>query len=173
MAHPKNELMEKTQQRGLGKPNFQTRQTGPAHEPTFISDVYVNKEVVGTGQGRTKREAEKQAATEGLHYFATQHVENAPAKDAPASTNNTKPERTNAAAQRTISAPDDEPFEGPWPIFPDVLSTSLNIANARVNPKLNGMKAVEAIRELALELYKGTLEDLGEVVEVLEDEDVS
>ena len=64
MAHPKGLLIEKAQKLGLDRPEFDTAKTGPEHEPVFITDVVLDGEVIGTGQGRSKRESEKAAASE-------------------------------------------------------------------------------------------------------------
>ncbi|MEZ4605985.1 MAG: putative dsRNA-binding protein [Deinococcales bacterium] len=41
-----------------------TPSAGPEHELTFITDVLLDGEVYGTGQGTSKREAEKNASSE-------------------------------------------------------------------------------------------------------------
>jgi hypothetical protein len=51
-----------------------------------------------------------------------------------------------------------------------VLVAALEIANERLDKKQAGAAGIAAVRELALDLYKGTLENLGELVEV-DDED--
>lgn len=65
-AHPKGVLLERAQKLGLSRPEFRTERTGPEHEPSFISDAIVAGEVLGTGQGGSKRTAEKNAAQEAL-----------------------------------------------------------------------------------------------------------
>ncbi|MBX3140880.1 MAG: hypothetical protein KF875_09030 [Trueperaceae bacterium] len=66
MAHPKGLLIERAQRLGLPRPEFDTARTGPEHEPSFLSDVTIDGELLGTGQGGSKREAERQAAEEAL-----------------------------------------------------------------------------------------------------------
>src|SRR5690606_353880 len=66
MAHPKGVLLERAQKLGLERPEFRTARTGPEHEPVFITDVVLEGEVIGTGQGGSKRTAEKNAAEEAL-----------------------------------------------------------------------------------------------------------
>jgi hypothetical protein len=63
----------------------------------------------------------------------------------------------------------EEGFEGPWPIFPEVLAASFAVANSRVDGRLKGLDAIAAVQELALKLYKSSLETLGEIVEIDED----
>lgn len=65
-AHPKGVLLERSQKLGMSRPEFRTERTGPEHEPSFLSDVVVDGEVLGTGQGSSKRTAEKNAADEAL-----------------------------------------------------------------------------------------------------------
>lgn len=66
MAHPKGLLIERAQKLGLDRPEFETAQTGPEHEPSFLCDVTIGGELLGTGQGSSKREAERRAAEEAL-----------------------------------------------------------------------------------------------------------
>jgi ribonuclease-3 len=65
---------------------------------------------------------------------------------------------------------DDGEFEGPWPVFESILNQSLQIAQSRVPPNLTGDEARAAISAFTLDLYKELLQNLGEVVEVDEDE---
>src|SRR5690606_6225391 len=65
-AHPKGVLLERAQRLGINRPEFRTERTGPEHEPSFLSDVIVDGAVLGTGQGSSKRTAEKNAAEEAL-----------------------------------------------------------------------------------------------------------
>lgn len=60
----KSILLEFTQSRGLGVPRYSvTREEGPDHERIFTVDVYVGDSRMGSGQGRSKKEAEQQAAS--------------------------------------------------------------------------------------------------------------
>ena len=146
MAHPKGLLIERLRRSGDLKPRFETVNTGPAHQPTFSSEVMVGEEIYGRGEGSTKREAERLAAEEALAFL----------------------ERNPLALEETAEeAPEgvDERFEGPWPVFERLLAASLEIANERTDSRLSGDEAREAVRDFTLELYKDLLEDLGEVVE--------
>lgn len=138
--HPKNALIARVQELGYGQPLFETRPSGPDHEPTFISEVKVQGITLGSGQGRQKKDAERQAAEAALAYLA----------------------ESGGALARPISP---EEFDGPWPIFPEVLAKALEVAHARTDPALSGEAARAAICELALALYKALLRNLGEVVE--------
>ena len=179
MAHPKGVLIERLQKDGR-QPQFRTESTGPDHEPTFLSDAIVDGEVLGTGQGGTKRDAEKRAAEEALRFLDRQ--ERASADEAGKKKQGRRRQRDpqerdpqEAAsdlepAPAEAAAPVDGPFDGPWPIFEDVLAAALEIANDRLDRKATGEAAVRAVRELALDLYKGVLENLGDVVEVDEED---
>jgi ribonuclease III len=143
MANPKGELLERTMREGLGKADFKTKMTGPEHEPNFHTEIVVQGQVVGIGEGTTKKSAEKRAAEAAVLYLnETDNLSNIPSEDA-----------------------GDEPFNGPYPIFQRVLAEALRVANARVDPKLRGESALDQVRDMALKLYKETLLGLGEVVD--------
>ena len=134
--NPKGDLIEYCKRNGLETPVFETRATGPEHQPTFESDVMISSTIWATSTGRTKREAEKAAAQQTLANL----------------------EHNDPGAQDLDLEPN------PWPIFPEVLAQCLTVANARVEISKRGQAATLEIRDLALELYKGLLTDLGEVV---------
>ncbi|CAN5776684.1 hypothetical protein BH23DEI1_BH23DEI1_17160 [soil metagenome] len=141
MAHPKAALIERVQAEGRGKPQFDTERSGPDHEPLFTSRAVIQGAAYGTGEGGNKRDAERRAAEAALKAL-------------------------DAAALDASRVDDAEaPFEGPWPVFEGVLAAALQVANDRVARELRGDAALEAVHAFALRLYKGTLEDLGEVVE--------
>lgn len=146
MDNPKGILIERLQGDGRAKPKFETRSSGPDHEPIFESDVLVDGEVIGSGSGGSKRDAERQAANVALAA-----LDSSDASD----------ESDNGAA--TL------PFEGPWPLFEGVLAASISVANDRIDAGLKGEAAVDAVHELALRIYKGVLEDLADVVEIDEE----
>jgi len=58
----KTSLQELTATRGLGVPDYDIEQTGPDHEKTFTAWAVVAGVRHGGVQGRTKKEAEQQAA---------------------------------------------------------------------------------------------------------------
>lgn len=61
----KNLLQEKTQAIGLGTPRYQTATKGKGGK-SFTSQVLLQDEVRGRGEGRTKKEAEERAAQMAL-----------------------------------------------------------------------------------------------------------
>lgn len=235
MAHPKGVLLERVQKLGLERPEFRTVRTGPEHEPNFITDVVLEGEVIGTGQGGTKRTAEKHAAEEALAALAARYddqpaakgrktdaaadgkgakgaakpakgaakadakaeakaggsdraaaAQPAAAKGAQAKPAAAKPQPAPAAkagaaasepaAPRAAQAPaeaeaEEEPFDGPWPMFDDLLAAAVTVAERRVFADLRGEDARVAIRDFALALYKELLLGLGEIEEVEEEEE--
>ena len=58
----KGMLQELTAALGRGVPRYVVQGTGPAHKPQFTARVIVEGEELGNGSGRTKKEAEQQAA---------------------------------------------------------------------------------------------------------------
>jgi ribonuclease III len=64
-------LQELTQAEGIGLPEYRTvEESGPAHNKRFVVDVLIHNEVVGTGTGKSKKEAQQQAARMALDAFA-------------------------------------------------------------------------------------------------------
>jgi ribonuclease III len=60
----KGMLQELTAAQGRGVPRYAVQGSGPPHMPEFNARVVVEGVELGTGQGRTKKEAEQQAARE-------------------------------------------------------------------------------------------------------------
>ena len=61
--NPKSQLQEMVQGQGMNPPVYQlARSTGPDHDPVFTVEVLVNGQVVGTGTGGKKSDAEGAAA---------------------------------------------------------------------------------------------------------------
>jgi ribonuclease-3 len=58
----KTSLQELTAAHGLGVPEYVVTEEGPDHEKHFTATVRVAAEDLGTGQGRSKKESEQQAA---------------------------------------------------------------------------------------------------------------
>jgi ribonuclease-3 len=64
---PKSELQEQLQARGVEPPQYEVVETGgPAHDPWFRVRARVGTVVVGEGEGRSKRSAERAAAANAL-----------------------------------------------------------------------------------------------------------
>jgi ribonuclease-3 len=64
---PKSLLQEQVQARGLAAPTYRVKgMRGPQHDPTFEIEVMIGDEVLGIGEGRSKRVAERAAALAAL-----------------------------------------------------------------------------------------------------------
>lgn len=63
----KTELQEKLQKVARAKVEYAViKEEGPDHNKLFYMDVMINKETIGSGVGRNKKEAEQMAAKEAL-----------------------------------------------------------------------------------------------------------
>jgi ribonuclease III len=66
-ADYKTLLQEHVQQHSLGSIEYKiVDERGPAHEREFLSEVYLQEQLLGRGSGRSKKEAEQHAAKEAL-----------------------------------------------------------------------------------------------------------
>lgn len=64
---PKSALQERVQARGEPSPTYRVvRSEGPSHEPRFVVEVRVGERVLATGEGPSKKAAERAAATAAL-----------------------------------------------------------------------------------------------------------
>ena len=64
---PKSLLQEQVQARGLAAPTYRVKgMRGPQHDPTFEIEVMIGDAVLGVGEGRSKRVAERAAALAAL-----------------------------------------------------------------------------------------------------------
>lgn len=69
----KSELLEYAQARGWGNPVYRVvKEEGPDHDKTFTVEVDVAGHARGVGKGRTKKQAEQQAAKEAMKQL-TEH----------------------------------------------------------------------------------------------------
>jgi ribonuclease-3 len=162
MTNPKGDLIEYCRVQGLGTPNFETIASGPEHQPIFTCEIVISDQVWGTAQARTKRDAEKHAAAQALAALEQGHPVSNAAVSSRTSSWMVDPGQTKDPDDLNHDPDDDLDEEGPWPIFPEVLSRCLEIANGRVDQARTGAQAVDEIKRLSLELYKGVLEELGE-----------
>jgi len=62
----KGRLLEFCQRHGMKKPKFATSSHGPDHNKTFLCTITLNKKPIGTGEGKSKRNAEEGASKEAL-----------------------------------------------------------------------------------------------------------
>jgi ribonuclease-3 len=67
MLDPKSALQEQVQARGMAAPSYRVASSrGPQHDQVFEVEVVVGDEVLGRGEGRSKRHAERAAASNAL-----------------------------------------------------------------------------------------------------------
>lgn len=63
----KTQLQELIQQHGTGNLEYRiVDERGPAHEKEFLAEVWMEDRLLGRGTGRSKKEAEQQAAAQAL-----------------------------------------------------------------------------------------------------------
>jgi ribonuclease-3 len=58
----KTALQELSSAKNLGLPEYQVTESGPDHDKSFAAKVLVNGNVIGSGEGKSKRDAEQAAA---------------------------------------------------------------------------------------------------------------
>lgn len=64
---PKSTLQEKAQEKFGITPQYKVvRETGPDHDKLFIVGVYIQDKVISEGEGKSKQEAEQDAASKAL-----------------------------------------------------------------------------------------------------------
>jgi ribonuclease-3 len=76
-------LQELASQRLRAMPEYRLEDRGPDHEKEFTATVFLAGEPLGTGTGRSKKEAEQQAAETAYRAIAEEHGEKATAVVAP------------------------------------------------------------------------------------------
>ncbi len=63
-------LQEYTQARFFLAPVYEiVRESGPDHDKTFVAEVIVDQKILGKGEGRSKKEAEQEAAKEAWENY--------------------------------------------------------------------------------------------------------
>jgi ribonuclease-3 len=70
----KTSLQELAAARTLGPPEYRVTETGPDHAKEFTAQVHLGGDVAGSGVGRTKKEAEQQAAAAGYQSLTAERV---------------------------------------------------------------------------------------------------
>jgi ribonuclease III len=63
---PKTELQELVVRMQGDLPMYRIASSGPEHDKRFIAHVYMGERLLGAGRGRSKKEAEQEAAREAL-----------------------------------------------------------------------------------------------------------
>jgi ribonuclease III len=67
---PKTALQELAVKNRSGRPSYRLASSGPDHDKRFTAEVYVGDRLCGAGSGRSKKEAEQNAAREALARLA-------------------------------------------------------------------------------------------------------
>ncbi len=75
----KTSLQELSAEHALGVPEYVIEDDGPDHEKTFTAQVQVGEQLYGHGTGRSKKEAEQQAAETAYRAIADKHGDAHPA----------------------------------------------------------------------------------------------
>jgi ribonuclease-3 len=78
----KTSLQELSAEHALGVPEYVIEDDGPDHEKTFTAQVQVGDALYGHGTGRSKKEAEQQAAETAYRAIADKHGDVHPAATA-------------------------------------------------------------------------------------------
>ena len=68
----KTSLQELSAEHSLGVPEYVIEDEGPDHEKTFTAQVQVGDALYGRGTGRSKKEAEQQAAETAYRAIAAE-----------------------------------------------------------------------------------------------------
>jgi ribonuclease-3 len=72
LKSPKSRLQEYTQRRSGERPEYRLLEaTGPDHEKSFRIEVWVGGEVLGVGEGSSRRVAETEAAARAIEHIRT------------------------------------------------------------------------------------------------------
>jgi ribonuclease-3 len=67
---PKTALQEMVVRNRNGRPSYRVASSGPDHDKHFTAQVFVGDQLAGAGSGRSKKEAEQNAAREALVRLA-------------------------------------------------------------------------------------------------------
>ena len=69
----KTSLQELTREFDLGAPHYVIEESGPDHAKQFTAQVRIGDHMYGNGSGRSKKEAEQQAAATAFHILSEQN----------------------------------------------------------------------------------------------------
>lgn len=145
-SNSKGDLIARLAALGMGLPSFEAQASGPAHDHTFYATVTVDGQVLGSGEGRNRREAERAASLEALRALGP-----APTKQGAAAPATTKP-----ATEKTE---DNLPYapQTPWPIYAQVLAAAVEAALefAAEDASLGD------VQQDAAQFYRGLMAELG------------
>lgn len=111
----KTSLQELTATEGLGVPEYLVTETGPDHEKTFTAAARVGGVSYGTGTGRSKKEAEQQAAESAWRAIRAAADEAAKAAASGDEESPAPGARTGSTGAATAAQPDSAPAAGDSP----------------------------------------------------------
>ncbi|WP_407569715.1 putative dsRNA-binding protein [Deinococcus altitudinis] len=151
-SNAKGELIAACRNQGLPDPTFQSESGGPGHAPWFRTVVLLGSHELGTGEGRSKRDAERAASLEALRAIA--------APDSAITGSASTVGAATATPQPVQAAPEPAPPVQRWPIYADVLREALLVAHER-----NEDGPPTQVAREAAELYRRLLGELGHTPE--------
>ncbi len=163
MTNAKSVLNGFCQSKKLPNPKFETRGTGTPEDPLFISDVTIAGELVATGQGRSKREAETVAAELALEQLRGKHGE----QESGRRKRRRKPKQNKTADRQSETAVGPTAQARAKAFYPQILAEALRIADARLPASVKGRDVREELARYAAELYAAVLENVGVEEEAL------
>ncbi len=70
LGDAKNRLQELAARRGIDGPRYLVSSSGPEHARSFTAQVYLGERLVGRGEGRSKKHAERAAAEQACAALA-------------------------------------------------------------------------------------------------------
>ena len=146
-GNAKGELIAACRTLGLPDPIFQSESGGPGHAPWFRTVVLLGERELGTGEGRSKRDAERAASLEALKSMS------APGVDAD-TIPSVSPTEAPQSLPRPVPVP--VPISVPVPIYAEVLSQALLVAHERSDDGT----LIQVAHDAAL-LYRRLLAELG------------
>ncbi|MEY2634544.1 MAG: hypothetical protein RIS75_484 [Actinomycetota bacterium] len=77
----KTSLQELSSEYGFGVPEYQLTESGPDHAKSFTARVKLGARVLGYGEGRSKKEAEQQAASAAFEQIKSENADSASLDD--------------------------------------------------------------------------------------------
>lgn len=145
-SNSKGDLIARLVTLGLGTPSFEAQSSGPAHDRTFTATVSVGGEVMGSGSGRSKRDAERAASEEALRRLDQSE------------TGSDDTEMNQDEAQLDESdGPVHVPEQAPWPIYAQVLAQAVEVALDFADDDAT----LDDVQRDAAQFYRGLLAELG------------
>lgn len=153
----KGDLIARALSLGLGTPTFEAQASGPAHERHFAVRIWAGGEVLGSGEGRSKREAERLAAERALRRLNGEEAEGEAGEGASGGAGGEETERPPGDEGWTPEPVGELEPRQPWPIYAGVLAQAVEAA-LQCAPE---DATLSEIRRDAAGFYRELLRDLG------------